>query len=96
MRITVKRSGGFAGLSEELASVDTADLEAERAEQIEQLVGDISFFDLPTELSPDEVGADQFRYEITVSDDGREHTVTYQDNGGAEVAQLRRLVEALT
>ena len=66
MQVSVKRSGGFAGLTEEVAAVETAQLDAAAAQQVEQLIQSVGFFDLPATISGGTIGADLFRYEITV------------------------------
>lgn len=92
MEITIKRSGGYAGLEEEPARLDTDRLdETERAE-LERLVSEAGFFDLPADVSGG-VGADLMRYELTVREDGREHTVAWSEEGGVETEPLRRLAE---
>lgn len=95
MRIRVQRSGGYAGISEELAAVDTDQLDPEVGKRIEQLVDQVGFFALPAEQAAG-VGADFFRYEVSVIDDGRQHTVSFADDGSAETEPLRRLVEAVS
>ena len=96
MKVSVKRIGGFAGLSEEVASVDTAQLDAAAVQQVEQTIESVGFFDLPATISGGTVGADLFHYEITVSEGDRQHTVTFTDDDSPETAPLRRLVETLT
>jgi emfourin len=95
VHIKVQRSGGYAGISEEIASIDTAQLDPEAASRIEQLIGQTRFFDLPAE-APGGVGADFFRYEVTVTDNGRQHTVAFADDGGPETEPLRKLVETVS
>lgn len=95
MRIKVERSGGYAGISEEVASIDTEQLDPPARDRIEQLIGETRFFDLPNEAAGG-VGADFFRYEITVADNGRQHTVAFADDGGPETEPLRKLVETVT
>ena len=95
MRISVKRIGGYAGVSEEVASADTAILDPARAQQLEQTVRACRFFDLPPHVPGATVGADLFRYEITVTEGDRRHTVTF-DEDGPEIVPLRDLVAALT
>ena len=96
MQVSVKRSGGFAGLTEEVAAVETAQLDAAAAQQVEQLIQSVGFFDLPATISGGTIGADLFHYEITVSEGDRQHTVTFTDDESPEIAPLRRLVETLT
>lgn len=99
MQVRVVRAGGFAGIEEEMASVDTeASLSGP---EIEKRIEEIGFFDLPASLE-DEVGADQLRYEVTVIDEGRERTVAYSADpsldlgaqGGAR-AELDAIVQRL-
>jgi|RhiMetdeSRZDD1v2_1073273.scaffolds.fasta_scaffold69582_5 Emfourin len=96
MKVSVKRVGGFAGLTEEVAAVDTAQLDAAAAQQVEQIIQSVGFFDLPAAIAGDTIGADLFQYEITVSEGDRQHTVTFMDDESPETAPLRRLVETLT
>jgi hypothetical protein len=96
MQVSVKRSGGFAGLTEEVAAVETAQLDAAAAQQVEQLIQSVGFFDMPATISGGTIGADLYRYEITVSEGDRQHTVTFTDDESPEIAPLRRLVETLT
>jgi emfourin len=93
MRISVRRSGGFAGIEEQLGSVDTAELDASARERLERLVDEADFFAAPAVVEGD-LGADQFRYEITVEEGGRSHTVTYVGEGG-RAADMKRLAEAV-
>jgi hypothetical protein len=79
MQISVRRSGGYAGL-EEAWSVDTASLEPDLRAKLEASVSDARFFEQPTFLAGD-VGSDAFRCEITVKDGDRAHTVTFSDPG---------------
>jgi Emfourin len=90
----VRRSGGFAGIEEEIGSVDTEALPAGTRDEVESLVRDAGFFSLPSTVEGD-VGADQFRYEVTVEDGGRAHTVAFVGDEGPEVAALRRIVHAV-
>jgi hypothetical protein len=102
MEITVSRTGAFAGVEEDLVRVDTGGLDPAQAADLERQVRDVGFFDLPAELTDRNVGADEFRYSVSVVDQGRRHTVGYRDSGdapGSHVADpvpaLRRLVDTL-
>lgn len=87
MEIRISRSGGFAGLEEELAHVDTTELDPQQAAALHQQLDEADFFGLPSELPAANVGADQFTYSITVSGDQGHHTVSYQaDGAGAALA----------
>lgn len=90
MKITVRKSGGFAGFVGEPVHVDSARLgDAERGE-LERLAEEADVFSRPAAL-PGSAGADFVQYELTVADDGRTHTVSFADDGSEEVAPLRRL-----
>ncbi len=95
MKISVKRTGGYAGLPEDLAAINTAALPVAVAQQVEQMVQEIRFFDLPAVVSGGTIGADLFNYEVTITEDDRHHTVVFVDNDSPETAPLRRLVDAL-
>jgi hypothetical protein len=99
MQVRVVRAGGFAGIEEQVASVDTD--AAPSGPEIEARIKEIGFFDLPATLE-EETGADQMRYEVTVNDGGRERTVTYSsdpslDQGaeGGVRAELDAMVQQL-
>ena len=98
MKISVKQTGGFAGLSEEIAAIDTAELDAAATQQVEQMVQETGFFDLPPDMRT-EIGADLELYEVTVTEGDRQHTVTFNKDGkedeSPQVARLRRLVATL-
>jgi hypothetical protein len=95
MKITVKRTGGYAGLSEEVAAVDTSRLDPAVAKRVEQLTRNLVFSDQPDAAASDEaVGADMFRYEITASDGERQHTLAFSE-GSSGAAPLLSLVEDL-
>ena len=94
--ISIKRTGGFAGLTEEIASLDISTLDAFASEQVKQIVKNIGFFDLPTNIPGDSVGADLYVYEITVIDGTRQRTVAFVDDAGPATASLRQLVSSVT
>ncbi len=94
MKIAVKQSGGFAGEVKELLQLDTAQSEPAVSQQVERIIRNVKFFDLPAVVQGD-VGADFLRYEITVTDSSRQHTVTFQDDGGPKTAAMKKLLENL-
>jgi hypothetical protein len=94
VQIIIKQSGGFAGEVKELLRLDTANVEAPLREKSERLIRDVKFFDLPAVIQGD-VGADFTRYEITVSDGDREHTVTFEDDGSEQTAAMRKFRDSL-
>ncbi|MEW6304784.1 MAG: protealysin inhibitor emfourin [Verrucomicrobiota bacterium] len=96
MRITVTRSGGFAGMMPPPVTIDTAALPADTARRLEELAAD--FFALPQSLGAPARQADRFQYTIrVVHDNGREHTVTCNEDGAPEdVLEMVRLVQKET
>jgi hypothetical protein len=94
MKINVKRTGGYAGLEEDVAAVDTSKLDAGESRRVEQLIRDAGFFGLPAEAADDAVGADMRRYNVTVSDGGQQHTVSFNEGSGS-AATLLGLIEEL-
>ncbi len=96
MQVVIKRSGGFAGLSEEIASVDTGKLNATAAREVEKLVSDVGFFNLPRNPPGQKVGADFMQYEVTVTDQSRQHTVIFNDDDSPATAPLRDFVKRIS
>lgn len=97
MKITVKRTGGYAGLTEDVAAIDTAQLDTVTVQRVEQMLESNRFFDLPATISGDIIGADLPRYEITVTEGDQQHTVTFFcDDESPETAPLHRLVQTLS
>jgi hypothetical protein len=94
MQITVRRSGGFAGITE-TKTVDTAQLQSSIAQQVEQRVRDLDFFALRVDASADAVGADMFQSEVTVHDAGQQRTIWFNDDGQQQTAALRELVDTV-
>ena len=95
MTISVTRTGGFAGLTDELGTVDTATLDATAKQALELAVRRTNFFQLPARLPGEPVGADLFTYRVTVKDGSRAHSVSFTGEEGA-AAGLRVLVAAVT
>ena len=94
MKITVKRTGGFAGLTENVTDLDTSQLDPGKTEKVEAKVRKIGFFDYPAVVTAGAVGADMYQYEITVTDGPRHHSVTFSE-GAPDAAPLLDLVETL-
>jgi hypothetical protein len=55
----------------------------------------VNFFDLPANPPGQKVGADFLKYEVTVSERGKQHTVTFNDDDAPATAPLRELVQRL-
>jgi hypothetical protein len=83
-------------LTENIADVETTQLDSAASDQVERLVQALGFFDLPATVHGDEVGADFFRYEVTINDGARAHTVSFNDDETPATLPLRALVAALS
>ena len=96
MRMTVSRTGGFAGLRPPPAVLDTATLAGAAKKRVEQLVAACGFFDLPVTPTGAGKSADQFLHRLTIAhDDGREHTVEFTaDAVSGPLRDLLHLVRA--
>jgi hypothetical protein len=75
MRVTVSRTGGYAGVDEELGTIVTESLSAEEAARVERTV------DALAEAGPSEVGADLFQYRIDIMTDEGERSLSFADAG---------------
>jgi hypothetical protein len=92
MEITIARTGGYAGLHEAIATIDTTRLSPKMKADIEAAVANANFFALPERVQGKEIGADLQAYEVTVDDGPRHHTVTFPDESSTATAQLMALV----
>jgi hypothetical protein len=89
MKITAKASGGFAGRSEcyELDTTGRPD-----GKSVEALLRQLDFFGAAPTCG---VGADIPRWEITVADGPRCHTVVVTEDGGVGAAGWQELLAHL-
>jgi hypothetical protein len=94
MKIILREIGGYAG-SREIGAVDTDRMERSRAHEIEQEVAEVGFFDLPPSFSSDAEGFDIPSYELTVIEGGREHQVTFRDDGTLPAQALHKIVKSV-
>ncbi len=96
MRITFEMEGGFAcfpGLNRPLI-IDTQQMEAAQALQIESMIKNARFFELPPHVgSPASGAADYQTYIVTVEEGQRSHVVRACDPIGNTA--LQELVEHL-
>ncbi|MFN6558855.1 MAG: protealysin inhibitor emfourin [Nostoc sp. ChiSLP01] len=92
MRISFERTGGFAGISKK-TTVDTAELPANEAKTLLQLVEAGDLFRLPERITSPNPQSDRFQYKLTVEDNGKQHTVTVSE--AALPGTLRPLIEWL-
>lgn len=78
MKISYRRTGGFAGMVMRY-EFDTDSLSTEDAEELTRMVDSVKFFALPSEIPSTGAGADQFEYRLTVETEGQQHTVEVGD-----------------
>jgi len=95
MEITIIRSGGIAGLTEELGPINTETLPTATAAQVGDIIAKLDFFTLPADIAKKAV-ADMFDYTTTVADDGRRHSVHWNNSSpDADKSQLDALLRLL-
>jgi hypothetical protein len=90
MRISLERTGGFAGLSR-TTTVDTANISEEKAKQLPQILENADFFNLPTYIAGNTPQPDRFHYRLTVENNGQSHTVSVSE--AAIPGSLKSLIE---
>ena len=78
MRISLERSGGFAGITTKTA-VDEKELAPDEAQKLRGLVEEADFFTLPKKTLPRSPRPDRFQYELSLEESGRQHTVTLSE-----------------
>lgn len=94
MRLTLERSGGFAGIRRPPLVVDTAQLGTTAARRLETLVSAAAFFERPEHLPGSGRGADRFEYFLdVVSDDGRRHALRVAEEALDD--SLRALIDGI-
>jgi hypothetical protein len=89
MKITAKASGGFAG-GTECYELDTSC--RPEGKSVESLLHQIDFFGATPSCS---IGADIPRWEITVDDGPRRHTVTFTEDNLATGTEWQALLAHL-
>ena len=95
MLITIKHRGGFAGLDEEIARVDTAKLSPELARRIEATVQQLNLKGLSGNVPGGPIGADFLAYEVTLEQDGGRNSFRVVDDGGEFATKIREFAEEL-
>ncbi len=78
VHVSLERSGGFAGVPT-TKTFDTANLGADEAQQLRQLVKTADFSNLPEAIASPSNGSDRFQYKLTVVEHGQQHTVTVSE-----------------
>jgi hypothetical protein len=89
MQIKIKRLGGFAGLEENLVSVDVDTLPKPVADELRERVAQLAAL---SARSPTPIGADQFHYEINIAEPGAQpRTLTVVDEGDPEQPLMKQV-----
>lgn len=92
MKISLERSGGFAGITR-THHVSTAEMAKDEAEQLTNLVHQSGFYELPAVIPSSALGADQFQYQITVDSDRGTHSVRVDE--GSVPTRLKPVLDWL-
>jgi len=92
MRITVIKTGGIAGVREELGPIESEAIADDLRAEIEEELRRVRFEEMPTEPPPHEPIRDGFNFLIEVVDGDRSHQVACDE---AEMRGLERLLGLL-
>jgi hypothetical protein len=92
MKISYRRTGGFAGMVMSF-DINTELLAPEEANELNELVDSAGFFELPPVIPSAGQGVDQFQYRLTVETVEQEYTVEVGD--GAVPENLWPLLDKL-
>lgn len=93
--VRVTRSGGFAGLLEELGTVDTRSLGPAEAAKVKEQIAELER--LGAALGDQTIGADMFRYEVEIEDEqGRHRKLILTHEGDPSVPVPEPLGELLS
>ena len=98
MRITFKSTGGvayFPGLSAPKV-VDVSALPDDRQQEVQKLVDETRFFELPARTPAKRGAADYQTHTITVTDGARQHTVEVSDPVPPQLERLLNVLRELT
>ena len=93
IRISLIRSGGFAGIPM-VVNVDSDSLSTEEEREFSGLIEAAGLFQLPESIDSPGGGADRFMYKLTVDVDGHSHSVEVGE--AAVPSGLRPLLDRLT
>jgi hypothetical protein len=105
MRIRLRRSGGFAGLQAPPVEIDSQQLPADKARELEQLLAEARLFEpqappagpagaqSPQPPAPPSPARDGFQYDLSVEDGGSAQSVRLRE--GAMRPEAARLIQWL-
>lgn len=91
MILTIRRSGGFAGLEELLGTVDAARLDPAARQKVSAQLENLA--DLTSGHEP--IGADGYRYEVDIQGPGQAHQLLALDDEGDPEHPAFRALRAL-
>jgi hypothetical protein len=92
LRVSIERSGGFAGITIKTA-VDEKDLAPEEAQKLHALVEETDFLNLPGKILSRSPQPDRFQYELRLEESDRQHKVTVSEEAMPE--KLKPLIKWL-
>jgi hypothetical protein len=79
MKIYFEQSGGFAGIAINI-SIDSSSLDPQEASELQRLVDEANFFDLPSEPTAQLRGADYLEYKVAIeTNDNKKHSIKTTD-----------------
>jgi hypothetical protein len=96
MRVIVRRSGGFAGTAETLHDIDTDNLDAASATEVENLVQTLDAAARTDGAQAQPVGADFIKYEVTLSDGQGQRTLSIIDDNSPRLDPVYSLLNYLS
>jgi hypothetical protein len=80
MRVVLQQEGGFAGLVRPPLVVDSTQLAPEQQRELDRLIVECNFFQLPADgPSPREGAADYVTYTLTVEREQQTHSIRVTD-----------------
>lgn len=96
MRISFKRSGGFAGLvgQNQGIEIDTEKLPQPKAKELEKLVKETRAFDHQSDDTTAYQARDGYQYDLTLDEGERKHSI--QTSDGAVPDKLQPLIQWLS
>jgi hypothetical protein len=95
MKIYFEQSGGLAGIDNSI-TINSDSLDHQEASELQSIVDNANFFDLPSESTAQIRGADYLEYKITIeTNDNKKHSIkttdlTVQPNVAPLIRYLRR------
>jgi hypothetical protein len=96
MRLEAQRTGGIAGLHQQVPPFETDDLKGAIGDALRQAFEETRFFELPATLPDVNRIFDGMSYSITASDGTRTHKVGWSDGAshedGEKMGRLLRMV----